>query len=497
MAFQLNEFMKKGAIQDQVQIPPIPAEVKNRKASKTEESLSANDKEKYEDFYTLCERVKNHIQNKTSENQEEWLKRQKRALLGYQNEVTYYKNEINDYLETHHMSYIKCPPWYDTLVEGIFHENWGLAGIYEWVKNGTSSSCKIIQPRIYFLENGRTVLKPQRLSEARYKALRKALLLNDTSQRENSDYQELYMVDGTRIEIYNNHKESSGEGIIVFRRYTVKDYSFEKMAEFGTIGDEAIPMLKHMVGCGYNVNMIGPVRSGKTTFLTTYQSYEDQTLEGVLVETDPEIPLHELMPSAPIMQLICDGDELDGLVKPLMRSDADYLIMGEARDGRALRLMLMLTKKGTRRVKATFHTGKAQDFCYDVAQEITNVYGGNIWAYMIQVATNFDFLFEFMSDPNDKSKKRLKGIHEIQFDTDTMEIRTNAICLYDVLTEKWSYNSNLSEKTRMLGMEENQESFELFETELKKLAKDYEMKENPVRLSPFSRLVPTSGDRND
>lgn len=479
MAFQLSEFMKTSVTS--------PLTEKN---IDLESSNAFSDKE-FSEFYRLCEQVKDYIKEKSKSSQEEWNKRQKKAMLGYQKEVSYYQNEINDYLEKEHKTHIEFPPWYDTLVEAIFHENWGLAGIYEWIKHGKSSSCKIIQPRIYFLENGEAVLKPQRISKERYNALRKALLLNDTSQRENTDNQELYMVDGTRIEIFNNHKENSGEGIIVFRRYTVKDYTFENLAEKGTIGKEAIPLLKHMVGCGFNVNFVGPVRSGKTTFLTTYQTLENPKLEGVLVETDPEIPLHILMPTAPIMQLVVDGDDLDKLVKPLMRSDADYLIMGEARDGRALRLMLMLTKKGTRRVKGTYHTGRVQDFCYDVAQEISNIYGGNIWSYMTQVATNFDFLFEFRSDQKDKSKKRLVGIHELRFDPNTLLIQTNAICLYDSVEERWSYNNDLSEDIRSLGIEENREAFKLFEDELKSLAELYPMKQNPIRVSPFSRLVPS------
>lgn len=476
------------------QLPTAPK--KNVLPEHSPEPLTPSyDEEDYREFYELCDNVKKYIQEKQKEDQVEWNKRQKNALLGHQKEVDYYSHEISYYIEKQHKAHIVHPPWYDTLVEAVFHENWGLAGIYEWVKHhGSSSSCKIIQPYIYFLENGVQTLKPQRLSKNRYNTLKKALLLNDTSQTERSDYHELYMVDGTRIEIYNNHKESSGEGVIIFRRYTVKDYSFERLADLQTIGHEAVPLLTHMVGCGYNVNMIGPVRSGKTTFLTTYQLYENPTLEGVLVETDPEIPMHLLMPKAPIMQLVSDGDKLETLVKPLMRSDADYLIMGEARDGRALRLMLLLTKKGTRRVKATFHTGHAQDFCYDVAQEIANVYGGNIWAYMIQAATNFNFLFEFMSDPMDKSKKRMKGIHEIRFNPDTMLIQTNAICLFDVESETWTYNSDLSEETRYQGLAENRDAFLAFEEELKKLADQFSMKkhQNPIRTSPFSRLVPSS-----
>ncbi|RKJ72749.1 ATPase [Butyricicoccus sp. 1XD8-22] len=447
----------------------------------------------YEDFKLLCEQIHKHFQEfelKASDDVlSDSITRLEDALLGKPEAVSYYYSQIRSYLKSENKSHIEFPPWYDDLVEAVFHEVWGFAGIWEWIKHGESSSCKIIQPRIYFMENGKTVLKPQTISAERFKTLKRRLLINDKSQKENTEYQEIYMVDGTRIEIYNNHKKSSGEGVIVFRRYTLEEYSFEKLADLKTIDQESIPLLEAMVSCGFNTVILGPVRSGKTGFLATYQMYEDPELEGVLIETDPEIPLHKMMPNAPIMQLIADDEKLENLVKPLVRSDADYLLQGEARDGRALRLMLMLTKKGTRRTKGTFHTSKPYNFCYDAAQEIVNIHGGSIWAYMIQFAENFNFLFEMSSDSRDARIKRLIGIHELQFDPDTLEIRTNTICHFDRVSEKWTYNANLSEKTRDDGVRVSIDNFNKFEKELIRLAELYPMEVNPIKVSPFSKLI--------
>ena len=52
-----------------------------------------------------------------------------------------------------------------------------------------------------------------------------------------------------------------------------------------------------------------------------------------MVETDPEIPLHKMMPNAPIVQIIADNDKLKSVTKNLLRSDSDYVIMAEAREG--------------------------------------------------------------------------------------------------------------------------------------------------------------------
>lgn len=85
---------------------------------------------------------------------------------------------------------------------------------------------------------------------------------------------------------------------IIFRRYVVPSYSFEEQAARGTIPNAAIPLFVSMVEIGWNIAFCGAVRSAKTTFLSTWQSYENPCLEGVMVETDPEIPLHRLMKDA-------------------------------------------------------------------------------------------------------------------------------------------------------------------------------------------------------
>ncbi len=142
------------------------------------------------------------------------------------------------------------------------------------------------------------------------------------------------MLNGTRITIYGEGKTKETQDTIVFRKFFVKDYTFEKQVALGSIPKESVPLFKAMIRSGYNVAFTGAVRTAKTTFLTTWQSYENPKLEGVSVETDPEIPFHEIMPEAPILQLVADGEELEKIVKSIMRSDADYIILGEARGWR-------------------------------------------------------------------------------------------------------------------------------------------------------------------
>jgi pilus assembly protein CpaF len=441
------------------------------------------------EFKDLCEEIKNYFQEKAKEDSEDMLEYQKKAILGHEKEVNYYLQLIRDYITSNKKTNIHFPPWYDTLEKAVFHERWGFAGIYEWL-GMKSSSCKIIGDRIYFMQNGRLRLQKQSMSTDRLMQLKKALLLGTPEKRLNEPFHEIYMADGTRIEIFNQAKQSA----FVFRRYIVNTFTFEEQAKLKTIDSEKIELLKHMVACGFNTGFTGPVRTGKTTFLTTWQSYEDPTLEGVMVETDPEIPLHVIMPTAPIIQLIADNDELEEVIKPMMRSDGDYLIMAEARDGRALNVVVEITKKGTRRVKFSFHSGNPANLPFEVAQLITKQVGGDLWANMIQVAEGFHYIFAFQQMPDDRSVKKLKGIFELRFDPETLLISSHQICRYNRDIDDWEYKCDIGERIEEVGYEENPIAFKKFKNELKRLAELKPMQESNVKVSPYSKLM-TIGSR--
>ena len=88
-----------------------------------------------------------------------------------------FKNKINDYLKTNNLQQEWHPSWYKNIDEAIFHENWGLAGVAEWIDGESkelkeSSSAKIIGNNIFFLINGKSVLMPQKISDERRDQLR-------------------------------------------------------------------------------------------------------------------------------------------------------------------------------------------------------------------------------------------------------------------------------------------------------------------------------------
>ncbi len=464
VAFNLNEYIKNYKNVYSICEDNIPYESK----------YNYNSDNNYSSFFTICSNIQKDFSESLAIDVDYMgeLERQKKAIIGYEKEVMYFKKKIKQYLDKNNIKNIQIPSWYPNLVEGIFQENWGVAGISEWICGEKSylkqsSSAKIIGDRIYFMINGQLVLQPQKISSVRRNQLRNALLLKTPEKRMDRDYHEVYMLDGTRITIYGKGKTKEGQDSIVFRKFFVRDYSFERQVALNTIPKESVPLFKAMIELGFNVAFTGAVRTAKTTFLTTWQSYENPLLEGVCIETDPEIPFHEIMPSAPILQLVADGEELKKIVKIIMRSDADYIVLGEARDGVALNTAVKIANKGTRRVKMTYHTSDIVDFCYDVADEIIKIYGGSLYSTILKVAKSFQFVFQFIQ-LNDKSKKRLNSIYEIQH-CPNKGIIMHRICKYRPHLDDWEWSSGIADSTMEFAQLESVQKADEFYNILKDL----------------------------
>ncbi|MBC8386612.1 MAG: Flp pilus assembly complex ATPase component TadA [Actinobacteria bacterium] len=440
-------------------------------------------------FANLCKAIQTHFEKQWKESggqEQKILERQTKAIIGMPDHVNYFKDIIHKYLDENRLLKYPHPEWYRSLTDGIFHEVWGLAGISAWMDIAESSSAKIIGDRIYFMVEGKMVLQEQKISPERFSALKKALLLLTPEISQSSSNIEILMHSGERVTIYDSPLTKPGQHIMVFRKYIVEKYTLEEQARRGTIPNEAIGLLKSLAKVGFNVLFCGAVRTAKTTMLTIFEMLEDPELEGVLIETNTEIPLHRLMPRSPIMQLIADGDGLGNISKQLMRSDGDYIICGEARDGNMLNLMVDIANRGTRHCKSTVHLTDVADLPYDIANMIVNARGGRLSHTIIKVAKSFHYVFEFIQ-LKDRSKKRLKGIYEIRYDHKSYGISIHQILRYEFKTDSWTFDYDIGADKEAIAVEENYNSFLSFRKELKNLSLKFPMKGEKAFIPFYSK----------
>lgn len=445
-----------------------------------------------EKFNQICETIYSDFESKWNNSPTllaEVNNKLKRALQGDIEAEEYFKKNVYDFLKQNVLMNEAYPEYYSSMVDAVYHENWGMAGMAEWFteKYSMSSSAKIIGDRIYFLDNGETKLMPQTMPAGRRKRFVAKLLTIKPDERKDKDVNEIYLKDGTRVTIYNQSACKASEDIVVFRRYVLAEYTFEEQSRRETIPEYAIPLFMKMIKLGYNVAFTGAVRVGKSSFLATWQRYEDPSLEGLLIETDPEIPIHHIMPNAPIMQIVADNDRLKEIIKNLMRSDAEYMIMAEARDGIALDAAIRVANKGTRRCKMTFHNRNPIDFVYDVASEIVRTEGGNLGYIAEKTSQSVDYIFHFIQLQN-KSHKRLDSIHELRYDRDRELVVTTTICKYDKNSHSWNWNYAIGPDKEEMGLKEDRETFLAFQEELKEIAEHHPiLNENVVFEKAYKR----------
>lgn len=454
----------------------------------------------YQLFYNLVDEIDKYLLKKREDDPDtDWNHIQYLALIGDEKGEEQYLQLISDYLEKNKKTYIHHPTWYRNLSEAIFHEIIGLAGVAEWLYMDNSSTCKVIQPNIYFRENGVMVKKPQTISRERFKTLVNTLCQSDYTKRSNDDTIELQIRNGdVRVTIYQNVNKKSSEGTITFRKYVMQkqsnneSFKFEQLAEKGMFGEEACALMEQMVKSRFNVVFIGAPNTGKTTLLSYYSSYEDKTLEGITIQTEAEFDSSELSPNAPIIDFLINDKNRDETKSAILRSDLQWLTYGEVRKGDELDLLLFLATKGITGIKATYHTAyNPEDFPYLAADQIQKSLSAELYPTMLNVAKSFDFVFETINHPFDRSKKLLKGIYELQLEPESLRIYSNAICLYDFENKRWLYNSQLSQKTMNKGNDVNYEAFNKFYAILEHLANKYPLPEaRRLRESVYSKLIP-------
>ena len=176
------------------------------------------------------------------------------------------------------------------------------------------------------------------------------------------------------------------------------------------------------------------------------------------------------------MQIVVEKEKLRNIIKSIVRSDADYYIFAEARDGLSLYIALDVATRGQNRMKMTYHINhrKIKNICYDIARRIVDEVGGNLYGTILDVAQTFHYVIE-MRQLEDKSKKRMSGIYEVCLDETNGIVTVNTICKYIQETDSWTWNNTIGKDKEEVGKFENALALQQFKNNLKLLAEKYPM----------------------
>lgn len=440
-------------------------------------------------FRHLCSQVKRYVDDIiTAEHAESdyGTEVQRNALMGKPDAVRYFTGMVNKYLHEHVHEGVEYPSCHTSLVEAVYHEVWGYSVLASWFVDKECQSAKVIGERVYYLINGRQKMQNFTIPKERREQLINALLLNTPQKTRNTPYVEMNLLTGERITLFNRNVTAQGQDVIVLRKYTVQRYTWEEMAKRGTVDPASLPLMKSFCTVGFNVLFTGPVRSGKTTMLETWQAYEDATLEGVSIEATDEIKFHRLMPGSPIMSLLSNEEDISDVIRPVLRSDADYLVLAEARTGAEFDLMIRLANKGTNRCKTTMHSTHVRELVYDIADEVLTVRpNAKYETLLFKVASAYHYVVQLASEYNDKAQKRLMGIYEICPDRQNNTISMWKICAYDTASGTWKWSFHVGEDKRELARTENYPDFLTFLDELKKMEGRSPLAQEDARIAVY------------
>lgn len=437
-------------------------------------------------FNQLAETVYRYFQNKYQQadnlQREEYEKMQYEAIIGNPKYIKMLKDEISKYLDSADLKHTSYPEHiYNSLVDGIFHKNWGFDCFAPWFSRYSySQSAKISGRRIFFEDkDGRRKLLPFQFEKAEdVERIIRHLTMKDNYAKLNDDNTsiEIDMYDGTRVTIII--PPTSLVYTIIFRRFVIPRLTLEdyQKIEPNPFPSEMIPILRGLAPA--TICFTGRVKSGKSTLLKILFGERDPYEVTTVLAKKFELFLSEAYPDRDITELQSkDGFKVHELIPIVLRSDLEFGILEEVRSDEAEAAMMM-AERGNK-VYLTYHSSKVNNIPFQIADLIIeNKPNKNYISEIIRAAQNINIAI-VNKELKDRSK-RVINISEIRFDDKNMVVSSHPICLWDEETDTWRYKFDLSEELIKELRSSNKENTNLMIQYLKKLEQRYPFEKDMV-----------------
>ncbi|MBA2176828.1 Flp pilus assembly complex ATPase component TadA [Halobacillus locisalis] len=432
VVFNLNEYMNENQ------------KVQNETAKTKLQSYS---------FKEVASMVKEHFHEKYKDDgfsDDEKQKRQEiehEAMLGDSQAETFLMNEINEFVREEQIVDVSYPVFFESLTHAIFHEIYRFGVFYKWQTFPNSPSAFIQGKEIWFKVDGEPVKQEEEFESDDYvdeiirnlAASNKGLKLNVDNPQE-----EVEMKDGTRVTIIINPR--SLVKTIVFRRFTVQNFSFEKQASLGTIAREDLQLFKLLSRAQLNTVVAGKVESGKSTLLKTIYGERDPKKVAILIENKPESYLKRDFPERLVHDFYTYGTDINDVMRIALRVDHDYIIVQEVR-GFEAEGAIGGTERGAEGLLMTYHITNPEQTPIQLAQHIVDVYPNRVLKNEIRrIAKHLDL--GMIMKTYKGNQKRVTAIYEICYSFEDDSAWINYLMWYNEKTGKWEYNANISEQLK-------------------------------------------------
>lgn len=415
--------------------------------------------------------------------------KQHEAIIGIPEAIQYIKDKINDFIVKNNQGGTGHPYYYSNLVDAIFHERFGLGPLSTWSNYPYSQAAQVIGTDIYFRINGRPVMQNVKFeSIERVMDICRSLTMKSSTARlnERNPSLQIDMHDGTRVTITISPKTQVPT--LTFRRFVIREFSFEKQAELNTIPFESIPLFRALSLCRPNKIISGPVRAGKTTFMKTDYAERNGDDSAVVLEPHFEFYGRRDFPNRPLIEYQSSTrEELEADFRLALRQDPEYILLPETRSFEA-EIYVKACERGSSGSTTTHHTTYAVNIPGLFARHIVDSYPGrNYNQELIRVADVTDFVI-CMEEMKDGSKK-VTSVEEVVLDPYSFEVSTVVIMQFDHETNDWTYHNHLSPRLFEKMRKYNREHAELYAQTLRKLSEKKPYQGEAKRISLASLVM--------
>nr|WP_245612102.1 ATPase, T2SS/T4P/T4SS family [endosymbiont 'TC1' of Trimyema compressum] len=125
------------------------------------------------------------------------------------------------------------------------------------------------------------------------------------------------------------------------RKFSKEFLKGDDLVRFGSITEEVLELLKHLVACKYNIFISGGTSSGKTTFLNLLATFISPKERVITIEDSAEL---KLMGLENLISMEARSNNLEGkggisiadLIKTSLRMRPDRIIVGESQRWRGI-----------------------------------------------------------------------------------------------------------------------------------------------------------------
>lgn len=457
-------------------------------------------------FKDICQKVReqlNHIivddvveskKNKEDESEEngiksanenQWLERQHKAVIGDQQAMAYFITKINEVLQKENITTNEFPNFYESLSEAIFHEVWGMSILHKW-DTMPNSEAAVIRGRELWLDiEGKFVKQPEEFEDDEaVERIKRAftLRIKDAVINEQTPELEIEREDGSRITMMQPPR--SKENYIMFRRFVVTNMSLEEQASKETIPFDDIPFYRALSRTMVNTIYAGRVRSAKSTFMKSMLRERDPQYVAAVMEKHFELNLSKQLKDRLIFEVQAKEGDLHHALPRLLRMEHDYIVVGEIRSLET-ESYLQACERGERGASSTYHLTKVKNIVAQITRHILDVFPNrNFNNELERVANNIDIIITLTAE-RDRRKKKVIGVTEVIWDDAKRVVTTQDLIRYSPVTEQYYYSSNISKSLLMLMANESLEDTKIVLRHLKRKEaesplSDYEKVEDSI-----------------